>query len=271
MSVLYLLSLPIGNSEDITLRAVRHLKEKNTFLAEDTRVFKDLLRSLEIDFSTKFIDSFHDNSESKLSKIIEKIKNGQEIVLVSDAGSPIISDPAYPLVKAAIKEEISIVTIPGPTSVIAALELSGLPATPFYFWGFLGRDLKDKKFIKQKIDFNSGTHILFESPQRIKETLNFFINEMNECEIVVVKEITKTFQTVYRINDTSDIEEIDSRGEFVLLIYKKNTSHSAIDDDLKNLVLDYLNSKSTTKQLAKIFSKITDEDTKDIYKKLTKE
>jgi len=260
--------LPIGNHEDITIRGLNCLKEKSYFLAEDTRVFKDLLKRLGIEYSQKKIDSFHNDSDFKIKKIIDELKTGNEIVLVSDAGSPVISDPAYPLIKEAVKNNIKIETFPGVTSVIAALELSGLPTTPFFFWGFLGRDLKDKKNMKDKVDYSSGTHVFFESPQRVKESIKYFTKEILQCEIVAIKEITKTFQSVYRISSESDVEAIDERGEFVVLIYKNSSSAKSYNTDLSEMVKDYLEKKTSTKQLAKILAEVSGIDTKEIYKKL---
>lgn len=145
LSELTLVTLPIGNSGDITLRALEALKSGKTFYAEDTRVFKDLLGNLGISLQDKFIDSFHDQSVGKIDVIVSKIKNGESIYLVSDAGSPMVSDPAYPLLKRLLEEGIEIKTLPGVTAVITALELSGLPPHPFHFWGFLARGKGEKK------------------------------------------------------------------------------------------------------------------------------
>ena len=145
MSGLTLVTLPIGNINDITLRALEALKSGEIFYAEDTRVFKDLLRNLGIEYQHKFIDSFHDQSIGKIEQILKKIEEGNQVYLVSDAGSPAISDPAYPLIKELVQKNISISTLPGVTSVVTALELSGLPPHPFHFWGFIGRKLCKKQ------------------------------------------------------------------------------------------------------------------------------
>ena len=145
MSSLTLVSLPIGNIKDITLRAIEALRSGDCFYAEDTRVFKKLLNSLEIEYSSKFIDSFHEHSEGKIKNITEKIQAGTRVYLVSDAGSPVISDPAFPLLKKMREEGIEIKTIPGVTSVVTALELSGLPPRPFHFWGFISRSKNERK------------------------------------------------------------------------------------------------------------------------------
>lgn len=274
LSSLVLITLPIGNLKDITLRALETLKVEKYFYAEDTRVFKKLLESEGIDYSDKFIDSFHDHSEGKISIILEKIKEGFTVCLVSDAGSPVISDPAYPLLKKMKEEGIEIKTVPGVTSVITALELSALPPHPFHFWGFIARSKGEKKDFYKQLQAISGTHIFFESPHRILETIEIFFEIIPDTELVVTRELTKSFESVYRIRKTNLdklSETVMEKGEFVVLFHIENQSKSSMKNaELEVLVKDYLNGKGGTKKLAKIFSKIIDEDTKSIYDQLIK-
>ena len=140
MAGLTLITVPIGNLEDITFRAKQKLVECTTIVAEDTRVLKELLSRLEVDYSEKRIWAFHDHSEdTSLQGMLKAMQEG-ELAYVSDAGSPVISDPALPLVKIALENDLAVDALPGVNAPIAALELSGLPATPFHFHGFLGRD-----------------------------------------------------------------------------------------------------------------------------------
>ncbi len=274
MSSLTLITLPIGNLKDITLRAIETLKSGEYFYAEDTRVFKNLLGSLEIDFSSKFIDSFHEHSEGKISVIIEKIKNGSTVYLVSDAGSPMISDPAFPLLKKIREEGLDIKTIPGVTSVVTALELSGLPPQPFHYWGFISRSKNERKDFFLELSKISGTHIFFESPHRIFETVDSFFAALPDEELVVTRELTKTYESVYRINKTNheNIKElIVDKGEFVALFHVENLKvTSAINAEISELVRDYLEEKGGTKKLAKIFAKILGSDTKVVYDQLAR-
>jgi 16S rRNA (cytidine1402-2'-O)-methyltransferase len=274
MSSLNLISLPIGNIEDITLRALKSLKEFKIIYAEDTRVFKDLLKQLEIDYSDKEIDSFHDHSNSKTEKIIKRILNGDNVALVSDAGSPIISDPAYPLIKRCVEEKISIQSFPGVTSAIVGLELSGLPSNPFHFWGFLGRSNGDKKsFFKELLEIE-GTHIFFESPHRIYETIKLFFESHSEKEIIIARELTKKFQEVVRIRavNISELENLlIDKGEFVLLFHQSFRVKNVISDALKIEIEEFIDNGGNTKKLAKIFSKVLGEDTKDIYSRLSRQ
>lgn len=274
MSALTLVTLPIGNLKDITLRALESLKKGEHFYAEDTRVFKKLLESLEIDYSGKFIDSFHDHSEGKIKFIIEKLHSGVDIYLVSDAGSPMISDPAYPLLKKVKEEGIEIKTVPGVTSVVTALELSGLPPHPFHFWGFISRSKNERKDFFIELSGISGTHIFFESPHRIFETIDSFFNALPEGELIITRELTKAFESVYRITkkDLPEIEKIImGKGEFVVLFHIENQKNSPMNNaEVVELVRDYLEGKPGTKKLAKIFSKILNVDTKTIYDQLSR-
>ena len=274
MSELILVTLPIGNTGDITIRALNALKNEKTFYAEDTRVFKELLNNLGISYQDKFIDSFHDQSIGKLEVIISKIKSGEAVHLVSDAGSPMVSDPAYPLLKRLVEEGINIKTLPGVTAVIAALELSALPPNPFHFWGFIGRGKSEKKDFYKELGTIPGTHIFFESPHRVFETIESFFEVWPENTLVIARELTKTYESLYRITkvDLEGIrEKIIDKGEFVLLFHsssEKNLTGSS--DEVVALTRDYLENGGSTKKLAKILSKVLGSDTKTIYDQLSR-
>ena len=271
MSGLTLVGLPIGNYQDITLRALEALKSGKYFFAEDTRVFKSLLEHFEISYADKFIDSFHDHSGGKIENIVDLMKNGQEIYLVSDAGSPIISDPAFPLVKRVREENLSINTIPGITSVVTALELSGLPPHPFHFWGFIARTKNEKINIFNSLTSIKGTHLFFESPHRIYETISLFFEVNAEGSLVAARELTKKFETIVTLKkaDLNRVKElILDKGEFVILFHNEFAEEKSSNNEVKELVNDFLDNGGGTKKLAKIFSKILGEDSKLIYNKL---
>jgi 16S rRNA (cytidine1402-2'-O)-methyltransferase len=274
LSSLTLITLPIGNIKDITLRAIETLKMGEHFYAEDTRVFKNLLGALEIDSKGKQIDSFHEHSEGKIKFIIEKIKSGITVYLVSDAGSPMISDPAFPLLKIMREEGVEIKTIPGVTSVVTALELSGLPPQPFHFWGFISRSKNERKEFFIELSSIPGTHIFFESPHRIFETIESFMGALPASELVVTKELTKTYETVYRINKNNQHEvvaQIVDKGEFVALFHVENLKNSPmVNSEVVELVKDYLDGRGGTKKLAKIFAKILGSETKSVYDQLSR-
>lgn len=270
MSSLILVTLPIGNAKDITVRALEALRTGSHFYAEDTRVFKKLLETLEISAADKEIDSFHDHSEGKIPLILEKIKSGNDVYLVSDAGSPMISDPAFPIIRKVLEEKLELKTLPGVTSVVTALELAGLPPHPFHFWGFIARSVSEKKSFFQELASVKGTHIFFEAPHRIYETIEAFFDVQPDKELVVTKELTKTYETVARLT-RRDLKNISSlivdKGEFVVLFHVDENKISA-DAEVTELVRDYLEGRAGTKKLAKIFAKILGEDQKKIYDQL---
>jgi 16S rRNA (cytidine1402-2'-O)-methyltransferase len=272
LSSLTLVSLPIGNLKDITLRAIETLKDGDIFYAEDTRVFKKLLDSLGIDYSSKFIDSFHEHSEGKILKILEKIQSGITVYLVSDAGSPLISDPAYPLLKKMREIGVEIKTVPGVTSVVTALELSGLPPQPFHFWGFISRSKNERIDFFRDLSMQAGTHIFFESPHRIFETVNSFFQVIPTGELTITRELTKVFESVYRITKESlpEIEKIlMDKGEFVVLFHVENFKNPPVNNsEIVEMVEDYMEGKRNSKQLAKIFSKLLGTNTKSVYDRL---
>lgn len=273
MSELILVTLPIGNSSDITLRALDALKSGKTFYAEDTRVFKELLNTLGITYNDKFIDSFHDQSVGKIEQISLKIKNGETVYLVSDAGSPMVSDPAYPLLKKLVEEGVTIKTLPGVTAVITALELSALPPNPFHFWGFIGRGKSERRDFFKDLGSISGTHIFFESPHRVFETIDAFFEVHPENTLVITRELTKTYESVYRITkkDLANIQSIvTDKGEFVILFHNSEVRSSALSEEVMLLTKDYLENGGSTKKLAKIFSKILNSDTKSVYDQLSR-
>ncbi|MBY0414421.1 MAG: 16S rRNA (cytidine(1402)-2'-O)-methyltransferase [Bdellovibrionales bacterium] len=274
MSELTLVTLPIGNMGDITLRALEALKVGKVFYAEDTRVFKEVLKNLGIEYGDKFIDSFHDQSVGKVEQIVAKILGGEKVYLVSDAGSPMVSDPAYPLLKRLLDEKIPVKTLPGVTAVVTALELSSLPPHPFHFWGFIGRTKGEKRDFFTDLGAISGTHIFFESPHRVFETIESFFEVEPENTLVVTRELTKTYESVYRITK-SDLPNllniVVDKGEFVLLFHNENTGKTkSFDQEVVSLTKDFLENGGSTKKLAKLFSKILGSDTKTVYDQLSR-
>lgn len=260
---------PIGNEKDITIQAQNELKKSEILYCEDTRKTKELLKRLDIDYSDKKIFSFHDHSgDELLIKICEGSKDFKT-VYVSDAGSPLISDPAYPLIKYAIANEIEYKIISGITSPIYALELSGFPAIPFTFHGFVGRSKSDLEHLITKINQSQGTHIFFEGVSRVEKTLDFLSQKLPELEFAIARELTKTHESIHRFkgNEFSKLKsEMTIKGEFVLLIH--NPRSQAASSDLSELAKDVLESKGKGKTLAKLLAKCLDGNVKDIYNQL---
>ena len=216
---LYLVSTPIGNLEDITFRALRILKEVDLIAAEDTRKTRGLLTHYEI--KTPLTSYFEGNQKAKCEKLVNRLKAGESIALVSDAGTPIISDPGYPLLQACIADDVQIVPIPGASAILAAATVSGLPLHNFAFEGFLSPKPGKRKRQLALLADEKRTLILFESPHRICRFLEDALDAMGEREIVITRELTKRFEEIFRGNISQALEKFRStepRGEFTIVI-----------------------------------------------------
>jgi 16S rRNA (cytidine1402-2'-O)-methyltransferase len=226
---LYLVSTPIGNLKDMSFRAVEILSSVDLIAAEDTRHAGILLKHYEINTPTT---SFYDfNKERKTPGLIEKIKHGKSIALISDAGTPGISDPAFYIVREAIKENISIEAIPGATAFVPALIASGLPTDRFVFEGFLpvkkGRQTRLKELCDEK-----RTIVLYESPKKILKTLSHIREYLGNRRISISRELTKKFEETYRgtLDEVvENPERIKTKGEFVVVIEGKASFEKAIN------------------------------------------
>ena len=218
MSKLFIVPTPIGNLGDITFRAIETLKSVDLILAEDTRTSLKLLKHYNIE---NIVESYHmHNEHKKLISIIEKLNSGVQIALISDAGTPGISDPGFLLIRECIKNNIEIECLPGATALIPALVNSGLPSDRFLFEGFLPVKKGRTKRLKEIAEENR-TVIFYESPHRILKTLNDLNQYCGERNIVVIKEISKVYETAYRGNIQDVINRIAKsklKGEFVIVI-----------------------------------------------------
>ena len=219
---LFIVPTPIGNLEDITIRAIETLKKSDLILAENTRHAKKLLSKYKI--LTK-INSYHLNNEhKKVSDYIQIITSGKKISLITDAGTPCISDPGFLLVREAIKEDIKVTCLPGPTALIPAIVMSGLPSESFIFEGFLPRK-KGRKTKLIELSKNTRTTIVYESPFRIVKTLTDFIEYFGkDRQITLSREISKIYEETFRGNISEAIKYFSQKkikGEFVICIDKK--------------------------------------------------
>ena len=218
--ILNVVSTPIGNLEDISRRAITTLTNSDIIVAEDTRHTKKLLNRYNI--SAFIISYFEHNKHQQIPKILNFLKEGKSISLVSDAGTPGISDPAYRLVRQAINENIKIQSVPGASSVLAALIPSGLPTDRFIFEGFLPPKKGRKKILDDLSKFD-GTVIFFENPKRLHRTLNDILVSFGERPCVLARELTKIHEEFLRDNISNMISNIDNislKGEMVVLIGK---------------------------------------------------
>ncbi len=218
---LYLVATPIGNLEDITLRALRILKEVDYIAAEDTRNTLKLLNHFEI--KKPLISNHRHNEEDRENSLIEKLKDGKNIAVVSDAGTPGISDPGEVIAKRAIEENIEVIPIPGACAAINALIASGLNTKEFVFFGFLPLNKKLRKEKLEEIKNENKTIIIYEAPHKIKDSLNDLKNVVGDRKIVLARELTKIHEEFIRGNIDEIIEKSENlKGEMILLIEGNN-------------------------------------------------
>ena len=217
---LFVVGTPIGNLEDITLRAILTLQNVDMVLAEDTRNSKKLLDAHNID--TKMISYHEHSSEKDIKRIIDLLLEGKDLALISDAGTPTISDPGYGLIRDCIKNNIIITPIPGASAITAAMSISGLPSDSFTFVGFLPQKKGRMKKIEQLKNIDN-TIILFESPFRLEKTLNQLLDSLGNRSVVVGRELTKLYEEVIRGNLNELIKYFSKskvKGEIVIMIGK---------------------------------------------------
>ena len=267
---LYLVATPIGNLEDITLRAINVLKNVDLIAAEDTRHTLKLLNHLEI--SKPMISCHRHNENEKSNKIIEKLKEGKNIAIVSDAGTPGISDPGEEVVKEAIKENIQIIPIPGACAAINALIVSGIDTKEFYFLGFLPLNKKLRKEKLNEIKNINKTIILYEAPHKILNTINDLENILENRQVVFAREITKMHEEFIRGTIKEVKEKIENpKGEFVIII-EGNKNVENIENKLNLLTINehynyYENKGYSKKEIIKLIAKDRNVNKNEIYQK----
>lgn len=273
MSGLFLVTTPIGNNKDFTSRAIEYLNLAKIIFCEDTRVFRALAKACDIDLTDKYINSFHDHSgESKLKAVIESALH-DNCAFVSDAGSPLISDPAFPLVKLAIKENIPLFSSGGISSPVVALELSGLAPTPFHFHGFLARDQSKKNKDLETVGSVYGTHIFFEGVSRVIKTVEEFCEKFPTMEMALARELTKTFETIHRFrgSEFSEIKkDIVEKGEFIFLIHNPEKDQIQNNSEAVKYAEEILSKGAKTKLVAKLVAQVLGENGKEVYNKLNR-
>lgn len=224
---LFVVATPIGNLEDITFRAVQTLKDVAFVLAEDTRQSKKLFDRYEI--KTTLISYRDQNHDRMMSKILEKLDMGLDLALISDAGTPLISDPGYKLVKELREQGYEVFSIPGASAVISALSTSGLPTDKFVFLGFLPKSDKKRKDLLAKYFELENTIVLYESPQRLVKLLALITEEFGQVDLFLAKDISKMREESFFGDSSTVLETLEERdfesnphGEFVCVFSKKN-------------------------------------------------
>ncbi len=217
--ILYLCATPIGNLQDMSFRVLETLKSVDLIAAEDTRNSIKLLNHYDIHTS---MTSYHEfNKYDKANVLIDELKGGKNIALITDAGTPAISDPGEVLVKMAREEGITVTSLPGPCALITALTLSGLPTRRFIFEGFLPKEKKERKEVLKSLEKETRTVILYEAPHHLKGTLKELQEELGDREIVLCRELTKKFEEAVSFTISSAAEYYEShepKGEYVLVI-----------------------------------------------------
>lgn len=262
---LYLVSTPIGNLSDITYRAVEILKEVDLIFAEDTRRSKILLDHYSI--NKQVFSYFDHNEEISGDKILNYLKEGKNIALISDAGTPGISDPGYLISKDAIKAGYNVISIPGASALLAALIVSGLALQPFTFIGFLPRKESEKKEVLELYKYRKETLIIYEAPTRIINTLKTINNTLGDREIALARELTKKYETIYRGKITNFIEsEITLKGEFVIIIEGNIEIDAFKDLSIMNHITLYLKQGYDEKEAMKLVAKDLKISKSEVYK-----
>lgn len=214
---LYLIPTPIGNMEDMTYRSVRILSEVDVIFSEDTRVTQNLLRYFDI---KKKLISLHDHNEDLVKeKVLQYLNDGKNVGIVTDRGTPVISDPGYKTVKYVSDKGYRVIALPGANALIPALIVSGISPLPFTFYGFLDSKITRKREELKKMKFNTCSMIFYEAPHRILKTMELMLEVFGDREVSLSREISKKYESVYRGNISSLLPTlIDVKGEFVVVV-----------------------------------------------------
>lgn len=261
--ILYLVGTPIGNLSDITYRAVETLKSVDVIYAEDTRNSINLLNHYSI--TTKLLSYHEFSNELKEDEIINRLKNGENVAIISDAGLPVISDPGYNIAVRAIKENIPVTPIPGASAGISALIASGLNPQPFTFIGFLDSKTTKRKKELEEFKFYKDTLIFHEAPHRLKETLEDMLEVLGDREVVIGRELTKKFEEFLRGKISELIEVADSlKGEMIVLVegYKEESAKEDPFEEIEKLIGLNYKPKEAIKEVALMFNL----NKQDLYK-----
>lgn len=271
---LYLVPTPIGNLKDITLRALEVLKDADLIAAEDTRQTLKLLNHFEI---KKPLISYHKfNEQGKSNEIISLLEEGKNVALVSDAGTPGISDPGSVIVQRCIEENIAFEVLPGATAITTALVYSGLDTTKFLFRGFLPRENKERKLVTNELLNCQETLIFYEAPHRLLDTLSFLLDVFGDRKIAVCRELTKLYEQIYRGHLSEALNhfiENKPRGEFVLVLegksiedIKQEKIDTWIDLSIEEHILKYMNDGIKKKEAIKMVAKDRELPKSEVYK-----
>ena len=266
---LYIVSTPIGNRYDITLRAIYVLNNSNIIVCEDTRVTKKLFTLLNIKISGRVWISYNDyNAPSKIKNIIEEINKNKIVSFVSDAGTPLLSDPGYKMVQEALKNNIKVIPIPGPSAITASLIISGAKTDKFFFVGFLSRKKNEYVKILKKYSDLKAPLIIFEKSKRIKFLIEIVFNWFEEANFIITRELTKMHEEVIYV-DISNFEkyikkDFNLKGELTIILELNRKLKKII---FSNSVLLKELKKFKPSQVASILARSSSESREEIYKR----
>ena len=252
---LYLVPTPIGNLEDMTYRAINILNSVEVIFSEDTRVTLQLLNHFDI---KKKLIALHDhNEDSEKEKVLEYLKNGKSVAIVTDRGTPIISDPGYKTVKYVTDNGYNVVGLPGANAFVPALITSGIEPSPFMFYGFLNSKDSKRKTELESLKFCKYTIIFYEAPHRIKKTMEEILEIFGDRQVSLSREISKKFESIYRGNISDLLPTLDNiKGEFVIVVspYKEDNSNNnelSVIDNVKLYIENGMEVMNAIKRVAK--------------------
>ena len=266
---LYIVPTPIGNLEDITLRAINTLKEVDVIFAEDTRTTSILLKHFKI--KQKLLSSHLYNEDKMTNKEIEYLKKGKNIAVVSDAGTPVISDPGYILINKAIKEGYNVICLPGPTAIIPAIVTSGLAGGPFTFYGFLNSKESKRKQELENIKSNKYPIVFYEAPHRLIKTLQNIKEILGNRKISIAREISKKYEEIIRDNVENIIKNVENiKGEIVLVVDGNHEEKKFDNLTIIEHINIYLEEGILPKEAIKIVAKERNIPKSEIYNEYNK-
>lgn len=268
---LYLIATPIGNMEDITYRAIETMKKVEVIFSEDTRVTNQLLKHFDI--RKKLIASHQYNEIENKEKLLSYLSQGHDVGLVTDRGTPIISDPGYELARIAIENGYHVIAIPGVTACVSALIVSGLPPQPFTFYGFLNSKSTKRKKELEELKTLKSTLIFYEAPHRLEEMLQDMLQIFGNRHCSISREITKRYEEVYRGTIEEIISEVkDAKGEFVIVVEgAQETSHTYDHLTIIEHVNLYIKEGYSSKEAIKLVAKERQVNKNEVYMEYHKE
>ncbi|MCE5299338.1 MAG: 16S rRNA (cytidine(1402)-2'-O)-methyltransferase [Spirochaetia bacterium] len=265
--ILYIIATPIGNLSDMTFRAVETLKNSDLIIAEDTRVTMKLLNHYGIKTPAESFHKFNENDKS--GHIMSLLARGKKIGMVSDAGTPLLSDPGYGIVKLCIKQGYRVEVIPGASSVVSAAVLSGFDPARFLFWGFLGKTEKARDGELAGISVIKYPVVIFESPKRVLETLEAITRAMPERQVAVVKELTKIHEAVFRgtpAQAAAMLNEENLKGEFIIVIGPVQETRAAGPEEITAMLKELMETGISASDAVKNTAAVLKAPKNDVYK-----